>query len=247
MQVAVITGSNGLIGQATCRKLMQSGFLAVGIDIGAESKGNWPYYACDLTDLDRMDENHGFRHAPGISAFATEGPPAPRAAARPGFAPDPDLGSGRAVAQLPFGGPSAIVRHSGKLPCTRRSGVYRLGFGVGRRVRRGEIWTIAGGKDYAGKPPPVVVVHDDSFDATDSITVCAFTTNETEAPLFRLPVEPRPPSDTRLMRTRPLTIMTMPVPGSPRMGAMVCVPSARIPWTGVVAENQGSVTGAIAL
>jgi NAD(P)-dependent dehydrogenase (short-subunit alcohol dehydrogenase family) len=56
MQVAVITGSNGLIGQATCRKLAQSGFLAVGIDIGAESKGNWPYYQCDLTDLDRMGE-----------------------------------------------------------------------------------------------------------------------------------------------------------------------------------------------
>lgn len=54
MQVAVITGSNGLIGQATCRKLAQSGFLAVGIDIGAESKGNWPYYQCDLTNLDRM-------------------------------------------------------------------------------------------------------------------------------------------------------------------------------------------------
>jgi 3-oxoacyl-[acyl-carrier protein] reductase len=56
MQVAVITGSNGLIGQATCRKLAQSGFLTVGIDIGAESKGNWPYYQCDLTDLDRMGE-----------------------------------------------------------------------------------------------------------------------------------------------------------------------------------------------
>ncbi|WP_428484427.1 SDR family NAD(P)-dependent oxidoreductase [Rhodopila sp.] len=54
MQVAVITGSNGLIGQATCRKLAQSGFLAVGVDIGAESKGNWPYYQCDLTELDRM-------------------------------------------------------------------------------------------------------------------------------------------------------------------------------------------------
>jgi NAD(P)-dependent dehydrogenase (short-subunit alcohol dehydrogenase family) len=56
MQVAVITGSNGLIGQATCRKLAQSGLLAVGIDIGPESKGNWPYYQCDLTNLDRMDE-----------------------------------------------------------------------------------------------------------------------------------------------------------------------------------------------
>ena len=57
-------------------------------------------------------------------------------------------------------------------------------------MRRGDIWIVAGGRDYAGKPRPVVIVQDDSFDATDSITVCAFTTDETEAPLFRLPVEP---------------------------------------------------------
>ena len=57
-------------------------------------------------------------------------------------------------------------------------------------MRRGDIWTVAGGRDYAGKPRPVVIVQDDSFDATDSITVCAFTTEETEAPLFRLPVAP---------------------------------------------------------
>ncbi len=57
-------------------------------------------------------------------------------------------------------------------------------------MRRGEIWTVAGGKDYAGKPRPVVIVRDDSFDATDSITVCAFTTDPTEAPLFRSAVEP---------------------------------------------------------
>jgi mRNA interferase MazF len=57
-------------------------------------------------------------------------------------------------------------------------------------MRRGDIWTVAGGKDYAGKPRPLVIVQDDSFDATDSITVCAFTTDETEAPLLRLPVEP---------------------------------------------------------
>ncbi len=55
-QVAVITGSNGMIGQATCRKLAQSGFLAVGVDIGPDSKGNWPYFQCDLTNLDRMAE-----------------------------------------------------------------------------------------------------------------------------------------------------------------------------------------------
>lgn len=41
-----------------------------------------------------------------------------------------------------------------------------------------------------GKPRLMVIVQDDSFDATDSITICAFTTDETDAPLFRLPVEP---------------------------------------------------------
>ena len=56
-------------------------------------------------------------------------------------------------------------------------------------MRRGNIWTVAGGSGYAGKPRPVVIIQDDSFDATDSITICAFTTDETEAPLFRLPVE----------------------------------------------------------
>jgi mRNA interferase MazF len=57
-------------------------------------------------------------------------------------------------------------------------------------MRRGDIWTVAGAKGHAGKPRPVVIVQDDSFDATDSIAVCAFTTDETEAPLFRLPIEP---------------------------------------------------------
>jgi mRNA interferase MazF len=57
-------------------------------------------------------------------------------------------------------------------------------------VRRGEIWTAAGGGDYAGKPRPVVILQDDRFDATNSITVCAFTTDPTEAPLFRVSVAP---------------------------------------------------------
>lgn len=57
-------------------------------------------------------------------------------------------------------------------------------------MRRGEVWTVAGGQDYAGKPRPVVIVQDDSFDGTDSLTICAFTTDETDAPLFRLVVQP---------------------------------------------------------
>lgn len=57
-------------------------------------------------------------------------------------------------------------------------------------MRRGEIWTAAAGSGYAGKPRPVVIVQDDRFDATGSVTVCALTTDPTDAPLFRLLVEP---------------------------------------------------------
>ena len=57
-------------------------------------------------------------------------------------------------------------------------------------MKRGETWTVAGGGDYAGKPRPAVILQDDRFDATDSVTVCAFTTDPTEAPLFRLAVDP---------------------------------------------------------
>jgi len=35
-----------------------------------------------------------------------------------------------------------------------------------------------------------VIVQDDRFDATDSVTICAFTSDPTEAPLIRLRVEP---------------------------------------------------------
>ena len=65
-------------------------------------------------------------------------------------------------------------------------------------MRRGDIWTVAGGQGYAGKPRPVVIVQDDSFNATDSITICAFTSDETDAPLFRLPVDPSPRNGLRI-------------------------------------------------
>ena len=66
-------------------------------------------------------------------------------------------------------------------------------------MRRGDIWTAAGGKDYAGKPRPVVIVQDDSFDATASMTVCAFTIDDTEVPLFRLRVEPNEHNGLRVI------------------------------------------------
>jgi mRNA interferase MazF len=59
-------------------------------------------------------------------------------------------------------------------------------------MKRGEIWTVAGGQGYAGKPRPAAIVQDDRFDRTASVTLCAFTTDPTEAPLFRLAVTPSP-------------------------------------------------------
>lgn len=54
-------------------------------------------------------------------------------------------------------------------------------------MRRGDIVTVAGGV-YATKPRPALVVQDDRFAATESLTVCPFTTTEVDAPLLRLPV-----------------------------------------------------------
>ena len=54
-------------------------------------------------------------------------------------------------------------------------------------MRRGDIVTVAGGV-YASKPRPALVVQDDRFDATDSVTVCPLTTTEVDAPLLRVPV-----------------------------------------------------------
>ncbi len=57
-------------------------------------------------------------------------------------------------------------------------------------MTRGEIFTAAARGAYTGKPRPVIVLQDDRFDATGSITVCPFTTDPVEAPLLRLPIEP---------------------------------------------------------
>jgi mRNA interferase MazF len=64
-------------------------------------------------------------------------------------------------------------------------------------VKRGEIWTVAGGPDYTGKPRPVAILQDDRFEGLRSITFCPFTTNPTPAPLFRLPVKPSERSGLR--------------------------------------------------
>ena len=57
-------------------------------------------------------------------------------------------------------------------------------------MRRGDVWTVAAGSGYLGKPRPAVILQDDRFDATASVTVCAFTRDATDAPLLRLLVLP---------------------------------------------------------
>jgi mRNA interferase MazF len=57
-------------------------------------------------------------------------------------------------------------------------------------MKRGDIWTVAGGLGYVGKPRPVAVLQDNRFDATESITICPFTGDPTAAELFRIPIEP---------------------------------------------------------
>ncbi len=79
-------------------------------------------------------------------------------------------------------------------------------------MRRGELWTAAGGKHYAGKPRPVLVVQDDRFDATDSITICPLTSDPTEIPLLRIQLDRR--SGARL--THPSSIMVDKLTTMPR-------------------------------
>ena len=71
-------------------------------------------------------------------------------------------------------------------------------------MRRGEIWTAAAGSGYVGKPRPVVIVQDDRFDATSSVTVCAMTTDPTDAPLLRVPINPD--DNNRLRETSRLMV-----------------------------------------
>jgi mRNA interferase MazF len=49
-----------------------------------------------------------------------------------------------------------------------------------------------GGGVYAGKPRPVLVIQDDHFAGTDSVTVIPMTTTALDVPLLRIPVEPTP-------------------------------------------------------
>jgi mRNA interferase MazF len=102
-------------------------------------------------------------------------------------------------------------------------------------MKRGEIWTISGGKDYAGKPRPAVVIQDDRFDATASITICAFTTDPTDAPLFRLPVEPTEGNGLRI----PSRLMVDKITTVPK--SKIGSPLGRLDDEGMVRLNRAII------
>jgi mRNA interferase MazF len=60
----------------------------------------------------------------------------------------------------------------------------------------------------------VLIVQDDRFDATASVTVCPFTTNPVDAPLIRIRVEP---TDSNGL-DRPSSLMVDKIATIPRSG-----------------------------
>jgi mRNA interferase MazF len=64
-------------------------------------------------------------------------------------------------------------------------------------MKRGEIWTMAGGPRYASKPRPAVIIQEDGFTETLSIAVCPLTSQPIEAPMLRINVPPSPENGLR--------------------------------------------------
>ncbi len=58
-------------------------------------------------------------------------------------------------------------------------------------VKRGDLVTVSMSGDY-GKPRPAVVVQSDALNAADSVLVALLTSAVTDAPLYRLAIEPAP-------------------------------------------------------
>lgn len=52
---------------------------------------------------------------------------------------------------------------------------------------RGELWTVADGA-YATKPRPALIIQEDLFAGTESVTVAPLTSTLTDAPLLRVRV-----------------------------------------------------------
>lgn len=59
-------------------------------------------------------------------------------------------------------------------------------------MKRGEIWTVAGGPGYSGKPRPALIVQTDLLMDAPSLLTCGFTSRVSEDLPLRPLVEPSP-------------------------------------------------------
>src|SRR5206468_11415053 len=116
----------------------------------------------------------------GEEVFARQGARPSRPVAQGRLAARPDLDPRHQLAGIHSRGAPPVAGHRAQPTGSRRSGVCRLHLNLerspGLRLKRGEIWTISG-SDYAGKPRPAVILQDDRFASTYSITLCPLTTN----------------------------------------------------------------------
>jgi mRNA interferase MazF len=77
-------------------------------------------------------------------------------------------------------------------------------------MRRGDLVTVAAAGDY-GKPRPAVIVQTDAFpESHAAVVVCQMTSELTDAPAFRVTIEPSPENGLRarsqVMADKPVTI-----------------------------------------
>ena len=88
-------------------------------------------------------------------------------------------------------------------------------------MRRGEIWTVSAGSGLGAKPRPCVIIQDDAFAATDSVTI-APCTSETVPADFRVELEPSDGNGlrvaTRLMVDKVITVQRSKL--GERLGAL---------------------------
>lgn len=54
-------------------------------------------------------------------------------------------------------------------------------------MNRAELWTVSSGV-YATKPRPAIIIQDDLFRATSSVTIVPLTATVADAPIARIPV-----------------------------------------------------------
>src|ERR1700684_1709881 len=77
-------------------------------------------------------------------------------------------------------------------------------------MRRGDVWTVAATGDY-GKPRPAVIVQTDALPAAHaSVVVCQMTSDCSDAPDFRVTIDPSEANGLRVksqvMADKPVTI-----------------------------------------